>query len=65
MDLGSRGAKGQLKLADRDGAAYAIIQGETELAAGTVVLKDLKTTDQTTLPRGEVLGKLKSLIDPH
>jgi histidyl-tRNA synthetase len=63
MDVGSRGAKGQLKLADRDGAAYAVIQGETELAAGTVVLKDLKTTEQTTLPRGEVVAKLKSLID--
>ena len=61
MDLGSRGAKGQFKLADREQAAYAVIQGETELAAGTVVLKDLKTTEQTTLPRGEVVTKVKSL----
>jgi histidyl-tRNA synthetase len=62
MDLGSRGAKGQFKLADREAAAYAVIQGETELAAGTVVLKDLKTTEQSTLPRVEVVAKLKSLI---
>jgi histidyl-tRNA synthetase len=61
MDLGSRGAKGQFKLADREAAAYAIIQGETELAAGTIVLKDLKTTEQTTVPRVEVVSKLKSL----
>ena len=62
MDLGTRGAKGQFKLADREGAAYAVIQGETELAAGTVVLKDLKTTEQSTMPRVEVVSKLKSLI---
>ena len=65
MDLGSRGAKGQFKLADREAAAYAVIQGETELAAGTVVLKDLNTTEQTTLPRGGVLPKLKSLTGQH
>jgi histidyl-tRNA synthetase len=62
MDLGSRGAKGQFKLADREAAAYAVIQGETELAAGTVVLKDLKTTEQSTVPRIEIVSKLKSLI---
>jgi len=62
MDLGSRGAKGQFKLADREQAAYALIQGETELAAGTVVLKDLKTTEQSTVPRIEIVSKLKSLI---
>jgi histidyl-tRNA synthetase len=62
MDLGSRGAKGQFKLADREAAAYAVIQGEMELAAGTVVLKDLKTTEQTTLLRGDVVPKLKSLV---
>jgi histidyl-tRNA synthetase len=61
MDLGTRGAKGQFKLADREGAAYAVIQGETELAAGTVVLKDLKTTEQTTVPRVEVVARLKVL----
>jgi hypothetical protein len=33
-----------------------------ELAAGTVVLKDLKTTEQTTLLRGDVVPKLKSLV---
>ncbi len=62
MDLGTRGAKSQFKLADREGAAYAVITGDTELADGSVVLKDLKTTQQTTQPRVEIVAKLKSLI---
>ncbi len=61
MDLGTRNAKSQFKLADREGAAYAVIVGETELAAGAVVLKDLKTTEQTTVPRGELVARLKSM----
>src|SRR5207247_838208 len=43
MDYTGRGARGQFKLADREGATLSIITGETELAAGTVVIKDLRS----------------------
>ena len=60
MDLGLRSAKSQFKLADREGAAYAVITGETELAAGQVVLKDLKTGEQSSVARNEIVPKLQS-----
>jgi len=61
MDLGARSPKSQFKLADREAAAYALITGETELAAGQVVLKDLKTTEQTSVARDQIVSKLRSL----
>lgn len=38
----NRSMKSQMKSADRSGAAFAVIIGEDELAAGTVTLKDLR-----------------------
>jgi histidyl-tRNA synthetase len=61
MDLGARSLKSQFKLADREQAAYCLITGETELAAGQVVLKDLKTGEQTSVARAEIVVKLRAL----
>jgi histidyl-tRNA synthetase len=61
MDLGARSVKSQFRLADREGASYCVVVGETELAERTVVLKDLKTSEQSMLPRDEVVERLKSL----
>jgi histidyl-tRNA synthetase len=61
MDLGARSPKSQFKLADREQAAYCLITGETELAAGQVVLKDLKTSEQSNVARSEIVAKLRSL----
>src|SRR4051812_34388235 len=60
MDPTGRSVKAQFKLADREGAAYCVIVGETELAAATVVLKDLTSGEQTTVPRGELVGRLRA-----
>ena len=62
MDPTGRSAKSQFKLAAREEAAYAITVGDTELAAGSVVLKDFKTTEQTTIPRDQIVSHLKSLV---
>jgi histidyl-tRNA synthetase len=59
MDPGSRSAKAQFKIADREGAAWVVTVGDAELAAGTVVLKDLKTGEQTEVPRAELTGRLR------
>ena len=47
-------------MAEREGARYAIVVGDTELAENTVVLKDLAAREQTTVPRGEVIARLQS-----
>jgi histidyl-tRNA synthetase len=62
MDPTGRSAKSQFKLADREGAAYAITVGDTELSAGNVVLKNFKTTEQMTIARDQIVSHLQSLI---
>jgi histidyl-tRNA synthetase len=58
----NRSMKAQMKLANRSGAEFAVIVGEDELAAGTVVVKPLRSDDpQFTIPRGELVGRLDAL----
>jgi histidyl-tRNA synthetase len=61
-DLVGRSVKSQFRLADREGAAYCLITGDTELAQSTVVVKNLKTTQQTTVPRDSVIEHLKRAL---
>lgn len=49
----NRSMKAQMKLANRSGAAFALIVGESELAAGTVVVKPMNGGDQFTVSREE------------
>jgi histidyl-tRNA synthetase len=51
MDLSGRSVKSQFKLADREQATWCIIVGDAEVQNQTVVLKNMKTGEQTTLPR--------------
>jgi histidyl-tRNA synthetase len=54
-----RSMKAQMKLADRSGADHAVIVGDDELAAGTVVVKPLRSgVDQRTVARSELLPHL-------
>ena len=50
FSLGRRGLKAQMKLADRTGAAYAVIVGEGELADGRVQLRDMHKSSQELVP---------------
>jgi histidyl-tRNA synthetase len=59
LAFGDRRLGKQLGAADRSGARYALILGETELASDTVTLKDLRSGEQRTLPRRELVGILK------
>ncbi len=55
----NRSMKAQMKLANRSGAECAVIIGGDELAAGTVVVKPLRTdADQVTIARTELLNYL-------
>ena len=51
----------QLKYADRKGIPVAVIAGESEFDAGTVVLKALESGEQTTHPRGRSCRRRCSL----
>ena len=54
MDLGGRSMKSQLKQADREKADWCAIVGEAEVVAGTVMLKNMKTGEQTAVAVAEV-----------
>jgi histidyl-tRNA synthetase len=60
MDLTGRNVKSQFKLADREKAAWCITVGDAELAGGTVMLKDMATAEQSSVPRGEVVQRVSS-----
>lgn len=62
LDLSGRAMKAQLKMADREQAAFCVVVGDNELQAGVVNLKDLKKNEQTTVPRGELIAKLHTLL---
>lgn len=51
-----------LKVAERTGAAFALLLGEKERAAGTVVLKVLETRSQEELPRASVVDTLRARL---
>lgn len=58
--FGDRRLGKQLNAADRSGAQYALILGESELAGGTVTLKDLRGgTEQRSVKFSEVLQALE------
>jgi len=56
--LSSRSLKAQLKQADASGARYAVIVGEEELARGTVTLRDMATSQQTSVPMAQLAPRL-------
>jgi histidyl-tRNA synthetase len=62
MDPTGRSMKSQFKLADREHAAFCLITGESELTSGTVMLKDMKTQEQTSVARDAVVQTLLSKI---
>ncbi|HEX8525330.1 MAG TPA: histidine--tRNA ligase [Tepidisphaeraceae bacterium] len=60
MDVSGRAVKSQFKLADREKADWCIITGDNELATSTVMLKNLKTGEQSAIARAEVISRVQS-----
>ena len=54
----SKSLKAQLRQANNFGAYYAVIIGEQEIETGTVILRNMTTAKQETLPLTEVEDKL-------
>jgi histidyl-tRNA synthetase len=58
VHCGAGGMKARMKRADRSGAEHALILGEDELAAGTIVIKPLRGGEQTTVALAEAAAEL-------
>ena len=56
----SRGMKGQMKIADRERARFAVIVGDAEVADGTAVVKDMVARQEQRVPRGEVVARVSN-----
>ncbi|HWE01099.1 MAG TPA: histidine--tRNA ligase [Tepidisphaeraceae bacterium] len=61
MDVSGRSVKAQFKLSDREKATFSVVVGETELQNRQVVLKNLKTHEQNTLPRDQIVERLRNM----
>jgi len=58
MDPTGRSPKAQFKLADREHAAFCLVTGDSELASNTIVLKDMKARDETSVSRDTIAQTL-------
>jgi histidyl-tRNA synthetase len=58
LDPTGRSAKAQFKIADREKSAWVITVGDNELATGTLEVKNMKTGEQTKIPRANLLQHL-------
>ncbi len=53
----------QLKYANRVGARVAVILGPDEIAAGTVTIRDLRSGEQQSIPRGEAAAFARAILE--
>ena len=60
---GSRGMKGQFKLADAAKAAFCVVVGDAEVADGSAVVKDMRKRTEVRVPRGEVVSRVSSAAE--
>jgi histidyl-tRNA synthetase len=57
--LGDKSLKAQLRQANNLRLRYAVIIGEEEVKAGTVILRDMASSEQKSVPAGKLPGLLK------
>jgi len=62
MDHSGRSIKAQFTMADREKAAYTVILGDRELESKSLVLKNMATSEQSTLARSEAVAKIAELL---
>jgi histidyl-tRNA synthetase len=62
MDLARRSIKAQFRLADREKATLCLVIGDAELSANTVVVKDLRSGQQATVPRAGAIDHVKHAL---
>jgi len=57
--IGNKSLKAQLRQANTRSAHYTVIIGEQEVKTGTVILRDMTTAEQKTVPLAELHGLLR------
>ena len=63
-NCGGGSIKAQFKRADRSGALFALVLGDTEIAGGTVVLKSLRSDEeQISVARDDLIDTLSRRFD--
>ncbi|MBX3114959.1 MAG: histidine--tRNA ligase [Fimbriimonadaceae bacterium] len=62
LDIDSRNIKQQFKAADRVGARFAIIIGDDEMKQNKVTIKNLASSEQTSLPQSELAEWLENTL---
>jgi histidyl-tRNA synthetase len=62
MSYDGKKLKGAMRGAGRSGAAYAVILGERDIAAGSAQVKDLDSGDQVAVPLAELVTTLKERL---
>ncbi|WP_433188229.1 histidine--tRNA ligase [Actinoallomurus sp. CA-150999] len=62
MSYDGKKLKGAMRGAGRSGAAYAVIIGERDIAAGSAQVKDLASGDQVAVPLAELVTTLKERL---
>ena len=60
VGVGGRSLKAQMRQANALGAGWALILGEEEVRAGTVVLRDLRAGSEQTLAQKEIVDHLRA-----
>jgi histidyl-tRNA synthetase len=58
-----RSMKSQMKRAGASGAPVALIVGEQEVADGTVVVRDLHTSEQEAVARDDVVERVRKMVE--
>jgi len=59
----ARSMKAQMKAAGRSAARFALIVGEQEASEGNVTVRDLASSEQTTIGRDVVVDHLRKVLD--
>jgi histidyl-tRNA synthetase len=62
MDFGDKSLKSQMKRADRLGATHVLIVGDNEIKQGSVILRNMTTKEQTSIPIEHVLETIKTKL---
>src|SRR6478752_6883786 len=62
LAYGGRALKTAMRAADASGAVLALVLGDREIEAGTVVVRDLRSGDQTPYPMGDLVQVVGQLL---
>ncbi len=62
MDFGDKSLKSQMKRADRLGAKHVLIVGDNEIKQGSVILRNMTTKEQVSIPIESVVENIKAKL---